>query len=134
MTLDKMVVSLDHEAQVLRLVIDAARYLVTWQGEEVEPEFRGGLAAAAMLSLVDCRLRALEKTFRGESDPREVLAQHNGMPAADDGGQVELRPWTTEQQLSLLRQEVERLELVEQRLRRERGVSAKEDADDFDVE
>ena len=127
-----VVVCLEHEAIVLRQVVDAARVLVDWQGEETEPGFHGGQAASSMLALVECRLRTLERVFRGEVDPREVLATHNTMPPCDDGTQVELDPWTTEQQLSWLRQEVERLELVEQRERRERAAAPNVDDEDVD--
>lgn len=98
----RRVVVLDHELEELRSAVGAAvvmlDLLVTHGCPDEETERQVPGAALAVLHLVGERLLHLNRTLRGELDPRLLLSSRNAMPDTRDvtrDSMVVLRPWVT---------------------------------------
>lgn len=83
--------SLQHELYVIESAVDGARILVelvAYDQAATEHDHRAApVAAAAVLTLVELRVRELGRVLRGEVKPGSLRAAHNacdGEPAAAD--------------------------------------------------
>jgi hypothetical protein len=107
-------VSLAWELEEIGYAIDGARLLCSLAAHEQaateHDRQTAPRAAAAMLSLVACRLRLLRSVAGGELDPDIVRAPHNEVAPVDaDERKEALLYWTEERRARFVRRELRRI-------------------------